>query len=61
MQATADQSKAIETKPGSKPKPESKDDLKSLPMPEVEEKIGIVSEGLEPSRSGETPGAIWSE
>ena len=46
MQATADQSKANETKPGSKPKPDPKDDLKSLPMSEVEEKLGSSPKGL---------------
>ena len=52
MQATADQPKAAETKPGSKPKPEAKpkpdpkDDLKSLPMPEVEKRLGSSPKGL---------------
>ena len=38
------QPKAPELKPGSKP--ESKDDLKSLPMPEVEKKLGSSPDGL---------------
>ena len=40
--------KAPESKPGSKPnaKPEAKDDLKSLPMAEVEKKLGSSPEGL---------------
>ena len=38
MQATADQPQHTETKPGSKPQPDPKDDLKSLPLPEVEKK-----------------------
>ena len=52
MQATADQPKAAETKPGSKPKPEAKPkpdpkaDLKSLPMPEVEKRLGSSPKGL---------------
>ncbi len=52
MKATADQPKASEPKPGSKPepeakpKPEAKDDLKSLPMPEVEKKLGSSPKGL---------------
>ena len=52
MQATADQPNAAETKPGSKPKPEAKpkpdpkDDLKSLPMPEVEKRLGSSPKGL---------------
>ena len=33
-------------KPGAKPKPEAKDDLKSLPMPEVEKKLGSSPKGL---------------
>jgi H+-transporting ATPase len=38
----------LEAKPGSKPesKPEAKDDLKSLPMPEVEKKLGSSPDGL---------------
>ena len=44
MEPNADQPKAAEAKPGSKP--ESKDDLKSLPMPEVEKKLGSSPEGL---------------
>ena len=38
MKPNTDQPKAPESKPGSKP--ESKDDLKSLPLPEVEKKLG---------------------
>ena len=40
--------KAPEPKPGSKPnaKPDAKDDLKSLPMAEVEKKLGSSPEGL---------------
>jgi len=37
-------SKESESKPG--PKPEAKDDLKSLPLPEVEKKLGSSREGL---------------
>ena len=44
MEANADQPKAPEAKPGSKP--ESKDDLKSLPMPELEAKLGSSPDGL---------------
>jgi magnesium-transporting ATPase (P-type) len=40
----ADQLKAPEARPGAKP--ESKDDLKSLPMPEVEKKLGSSPDGL---------------
>ena len=40
--------KSPEPKPGSKPdaKPDPKDDLKSLPMPEVEKKLGSSPDGL---------------
>src|SRR5665811_2591892 len=39
---------ATENKPESKPgpKPDAKDDLKSLPMPEVEKKLGSSPDGL---------------
>ena len=46
MQATADQPQHTETKPGSKPQPDPKDDLKSLPLPEVEKKLGSSPKGL---------------
>lgn len=48
MKASKDLPKAIESKPGSKPnaKPEAKDDLKSLPMAEVERKLGSSPDGL---------------
>jgi H+-transporting ATPase len=44
MKPNADQPKAPESKPGSKP--DAKDDLKSLPMPELQEKLGSSPEGL---------------
>ena len=44
MKLNADQPKAPESKPGSKP--DAKDDLKSLPMPEVEKKLGSSPDGL---------------
>ena len=42
MEPNADQPKAPEAKPGLKPdaKPDAKDDLKSLPMPELQAKLG---------------------
>ena len=48
MKTNADQPKAPESKPGSKPgsKPDAKDDLKTLPMPEVEKKLGSSPDGL---------------
>ena len=44
MKPNTDKAKTPEAKPGSKP--ESKDDLKSLPMPEVEKKLGSSPDGL---------------
>ena len=49
MKPNADKSKP-ETKPEPKPegsaKPESNDDLKSIPMPELEKKLGATPTGL---------------
>jgi H+-transporting ATPase len=44
MKLNIDQPKAPESKPGSKPN--AKDDLKSLPMPELQAKLGSSSDGL---------------
>ena len=44
MKSDTDESKAAESKPGTKPEP--KDDLKSLPMPEVEKQLASSPEGL---------------
>src|SRR5208337_2124513 len=44
MKPNGDQPKAPESKPGSKPN--TKDDLKSLPLPEVEKKLGSSPDGL---------------
>jgi H+-transporting ATPase len=44
MEANTAQSQAPESKPG--PKPDVKDDLKSLPLPEVEKKLGSSPDGL---------------
>ncbi len=44
MKPNGDQPKAPESKPGSKPN--AKDDLKSLPLPEVEKKLGSSPDGL---------------
>jgi H+-transporting ATPase len=44
MEPNADPSKAPESKPGSKPN--GKDDLKSLPLPELEKKLGSSPDGL---------------
>jgi H+-transporting ATPase len=44
MEPNAGQSEAPESKPGSKP--DAKNDLKSLPMPEVEKRLGASPAGL---------------
>jgi H+-transporting ATPase len=44
MKSTTDQTKAPDSKPGAKPEP--KDELKTLPMPEVEKKLGSSKDGL---------------
>jgi H+-transporting ATPase len=44
MKATTDQTKAPDSKPGAKPEP--KNELKTLPMAEVEKKLGSSKEGL---------------
>ena len=44
MELNTDQPKVPESKPGSKP--DAKDDLKSLPMPELQEKLGSSPDGL---------------
>ena len=48
MDANADQPKATESKPDVKPdsKPDAKDDLKSLPLADVEKKLGSSPDGL---------------
>ncbi len=55
MKPNADQPKVSESKPGPQPKspesksgskPDAKDDLKTLPMPEVEKKLGSSAKGL---------------
>ena len=44
MESTADKPKTADIKPGAKP--ESKDDLKSIPMADVENKLGSSPDGL---------------
>jgi H+-transporting ATPase len=44
MEPNAGQPEAPEPKPGSKP--DAKDDLKSLPMPELQAKLGSSPDGL---------------
>ena len=44
MESNVDQAKAPESKPG--PEPNAKDDLKSLPMPELQATLGSSPEGL---------------
>ena len=59
MKPNAAQPKAPESKPGSKPN--AKDDLKSLPLAEVEKKLGSSPDGLTSSRGAETADPIWAE
>jgi hypothetical protein len=66
MKANVDQPRAPESKAknpetGLVSKADSKDDLKSLPMPEVETRFGILPERAEPSRGAETASAIRAE
>ena len=44
MKTNTDQPKAPESKPGSKP--DAKEDLKTLPMAEVQKKLGSSPDGL---------------
>ena len=44
MKPNTDQPKTPESKPGAKP--DGKDDLKSLPMPELQAKLGSSPDGL---------------
>jgi H+-transporting ATPase len=48
MKPNTDEPQAPESKPGSKPdaKPDGKDDLKTLPLPELEKKLGSSPDGL---------------
>ncbi len=48
-----------ETKPESEP--EAKDDLKSLPMPEVEKQLGSSHGRPHSSRGAKTADPIWAE
>ena len=55
MKASADQGKTPEVKPG------AKDDLKTLPMAELQAKLGSSPEGLTQSRGGEAAGPVRTE
>ena len=48
MKPNTDKPESPEPKPGTKPesKPDAKDDLKSLPMPELQKKLGPSPDGL---------------
>ena len=43
------------------PTPGSKDDLKSLSMPDLQEKLGSSPDGLSSNRGAETTDPIWFE
>ena len=53
MEANADQSETPESKPGSKP--DAKDDLKTLPLPELEKKLGSSPDGLSQAEAQKRP------
>ena len=57
MKPDTDKPKTAESKPGAKPEP--KDDLKSLPMPEVEKRLASSPDGLTEAEAQEAPCAIW--
>ena len=59
MKPNADQPQAPDSKPGAKP--DAKEDLKSLPMAEVEKKLGSSPDGLSASRSAEAADPIRAE
>ena len=59
MEPNAAQPKAPASKPGSKP--DAKDDLKSLPLAEVEKKLGSSPDGLTSGRGAETADPIWAQ
>ena len=61
MTPTADKTEAKSSKPETKPgpKPEAKDDLKTLPMPEVEKRLGSSPDGLSQAEAQETAGPVW--
>ena len=56
MKPKADQTKAPEATAGSKP--DAKDDLKTLPLADVEKKLGSSPDGLS---GAEAPDPIWAE
>ena len=59
MEQKADNHKAPASKPRSKPK--TNDDLKSLPLPEVEKTIGVVADRPHSSRGAEAADPIWAQ
>ena len=56
MKSNTDESEDTKSKPGTKPEP--KDDLKSLPMPEVEKQLASSPEGLTEAEAQEAHCAI---
>jgi len=59
MKAKTDKSKAPDAKPGTKPEP--KDDLKSLPMPEVEKQLASSPEGLTEAEAQKRLITVWPQ
>ena len=61
MTPTADKAEEKSPKPEARPgpKPEAKDDLKTLPMPEVEKRLGFSPDGLSSGRGAKAAGPGW--
>ena len=59
MKPNAAQPKLPEAKPGSKPA--AKDDLKSLPLAEVEKKLASSAEGLTQAEAQKRLDSIWTK
>jgi H+-transporting ATPase len=59
MKPNTNQLKVLELKPGAKP--DAKDDLKSMPLPEVVKKLGSSPDGLSQAEARETADPIRAE
>ncbi len=61
MKSNTEQPKVPESKPKTpKSNVDAKDDLKTLPMPELEKKLGSSAEGLTQAEATETTDPIWT-
>jgi H+-transporting ATPase len=59
MKHNSEQPKAPDANPGTKPEP--KDDLKSLPVPEVEKQLAPSSEGLTEAEAQKRLITVWPQ